>query len=44
MIVIEVIPYRTFKEKIKLVKEHLGQGKIEVYKSYIYIEREEKND
>lgn len=39
MIVVEAIPYRSFKEKIKIVKSNLGKGKIEVHKTIIYIER-----
>lgn len=43
VIVIEVIPYSTFKEKIRLVKAYSGQGKIEIFDSYVYIEKIERN-
>lgn len=43
MRVIEAIPYNNFKQKIRLVKENLGKGKIEVHKSIILIERFEVN-
>ena len=39
MLTIEVIPYSTFKERIRIVKNHLGKGCITVEKGYIYIER-----
>lgn len=42
MKVIEVIPYRTFKEKLRIVKEHEGRGRIEIHSNYIYVERIEK--
>lgn len=40
MITVEVIPYRTFRERIRIVKELLQQENtfIEVYKNYIYVE------
>lgn len=40
--VIEVIPFRSFKEKIKIVQQHEGKGKIEIYDNIVYIERTEK--
>ncbi|MZK54125.1 hypothetical protein [Clostridium beijerinckii] len=42
MIVIEVIPFKTFKERLQLVKEYERKGKIEVYSDYVYIEMHEK--
>ena len=39
MISVEVIPYKTFREGIKIVKELDGKGKIIIYSNYIYIER-----
>ena len=42
MRVIEVIPYRTFKDKLNITKEYDGKVKIEVFKDTIYIERTEK--
>lgn len=36
MIKIIIIPYRTFKERIKLVSKYLGQGfKVEVEEDYL---------
>ena len=42
MKVIEVIPYRSFREKIRIVKTVEGKAKIEIHKDYIYVERTEK--
>lgn len=44
MEVIEVIPYKSFKERLKLMKNIIGKGKIIVYDSYIYFERIEGNE
>lgn len=41
MVTVEVIPYKTFKEKIKLTKEltkALKPKVIQIYNTYIYIE------
>ncbi|MCM8710526.1 hypothetical protein M2651_05735 [Clostridium sp. SYSU_GA19001] len=41
MIVIEVIPYKDFKERIRVIKELLKKKEkitIEVYENYIYVE------
>jgi len=38
MRIIEAIPYRTFKEKVSIVKSYRGKAKIEIYSSYIYVE------
>ncbi|MDF2878612.1 MAG: hypothetical protein K0S30_1708 [Clostridia bacterium] len=37
MLVIEVIPYRSFKEKIRLTKLY-KKAKVIIYKTYIYVE------
>ena len=37
--VVEVIPYRSFKQKIQLVKRYIGKAKAEIYDTYIYVER-----
>jgi hypothetical protein len=42
MIVIEVIPFKTFKERLRLVKEYERRGKVEVYTDYVYVEMREK--
>lgn len=42
LVIIEIIPYKTFKEKIRIVKAYDGKAFIEVTKGYIYIERYEK--
>lgn len=37
MNVVECIPYRTFKERIRIVKEELRKGRyIEVWDNYVY--------
>ena len=41
MIVVEVIPYCSFQEKIKITKENDGKSRIEVFEDYIYVERRE---
>lgn len=41
MKVIEAIPYNNFKQKIRIVKENLGKGKIEIHNNIVYIERYE---
>lgn len=37
--VVELIPYSTFKERLRIVKEHIGTGYVEVFDDFIYIER-----
>lgn len=39
--VVELIPYSTFKERLKIVKEYDKKAKIEILEDYIYIERTE---
>ena len=39
--VVELIPYSTFKERLKIVKEYDKKAKIEIFENYIYIERTE---
>lgn len=39
MLIIEVIPYKTFRERLQVTKEYDGRGKIIIYDQYIYIER-----
>lgn len=39
MVVVEVIPYKTFRERLQVTKEYDGRGKIIIYDHYIYIER-----
>lgn len=41
MIVVQVIPYKTFKERLQLVKKYEGKAKIIIYDQYIYIEMKE---
>ena len=38
MMVVQVIPYKTFEERLKLVKQYEGTAKIIIYDQYIYIE------
>ena len=39
MVVVEAIPFSTFKEKIAITKQFYGKAKIEIHKGYVYIER-----
>lgn len=39
--VVQVIPYKTFKERLKLVKQYEGAAKIIIYDQYIYVEMKE---
>lgn len=35
--VAEAIPYRTFKEMIKIIKQELNKGRyVEIWKGYVY--------
>jgi hypothetical protein len=36
------IPYRTFKEKITIVKQYIGVGKVEILKDIVYVELKNK--
>lgn len=38
MKVIKVIPYKTFKERIRIVKENSKSNKVEIFKEFIYVE------
>lgn len=38
-IIVEVIPFKTFKEKIAITKQFYGKAKMEIHKGYVYIER-----
>lgn len=40
--IVEVIRYKTFKERLQLVKEYTGRAYIEVCNGYLYIERVEE--
>ena len=42
MLVIEMIPYNSFREKLKITKENDGKARIEVFEDYIYVERREE--
>lgn len=39
LITVEYIPYKTFKDKIKITKENLGKAKIEIYENHVYQEK-----
>lgn len=39
MLVVEVIPFRSFKERLQLVKRYIGKAQIIIYDTYVYIER-----
>lgn len=40
MTVIFGIPYKSFKDRLKITKEYIGKAKIEVMKEIVYIEFE----
>jgi hypothetical protein len=42
--VVELIPYSTFKERLKIIKEYDRKAKIEIFEDYIYIERTEVSE
>lgn len=42
MQVVEVIFFKSFKERLQLMKRYIGKAYVEVYKDYIYIERMEE--
>lgn len=40
--VIEIIPFRDFKEKINITKEHLKGARVEIIDDeFVYVEKEE---
>ena len=39
-IIVEVIPFRTFREKIAITKQFYGKAKMEIFKDFVYIERQ----
>lgn len=39
--VVELIPYSTFKERLKIIKQYDKKAKISIFEEYIYIERTE---
>ena len=42
VVVAEYIPYRTFREKIRIVRENLDQGRyVEDWDTGIYVQKEE---
>lgn len=43
-VIVEAIPFNSFKERIKLTKELIGKAKIEIYDRYIYIEKIERDE
>jgi len=38
MITIVIIPFKSFKERIRIMKKISAEAKIEVFKNYLYIE------
>ena len=42
-LVIEAIPFSSFKEKLRIIKRIEGKGKVIVYKNYVYYERLEND-
>lgn len=39
LVTVEVIPYKDFKEKIRIVALYAGKAKVQVYDNYVYVER-----
>ena len=39
--VVELVPYSTFKERLKIIKQYDKKAKISIFEEYIYIERTE---
>ena len=39
--VVELVPYSTFKERLKIIKQYDKKAKIEILENYIYVERTE---
>lgn len=37
--VVELIPYSTFKERLKIIKQFDQKARIEIFEEYIYVER-----
>ena len=37
--IVEVIPYSTFKERVSIVNKYIGQAKIEVTDEYVCVTR-----
>jgi len=35
--IVKVIPYKTFKQRIRIVKQHIGKARIEVCDRYIIV-------
>lgn len=45
LVVIEIIPFRNFKEKIRLTKEHSNSNnKVEIIKNCVVVTREVKSN
>jgi hypothetical protein len=44
LVVVEVIPYRKFRERIRIVREVLKERPrvVEIHSKFVYIEREER--
>ena len=42
--VVELIPYSTFKERLKIIKQFDKKAKIEIFEKHIYVERIEFNE
>ena len=42
--VVELIPYSTFKERLKIIKQFDKKAKIEIFDKHIYVERTEFNE
>ena len=42
--VVELIPYSTFKERLKIIKQYDQKAKVEIFENYIYVERTEVSE
>ena len=44
MKIIQVIPFKNFKERIRIVKENIRNSKVIVYKDFVYVETDVKKE
>jgi hypothetical protein len=41
---LKLYPYKTFKERLQLMKKYVGKSYIEIWSGYVYIERIETRE
>lgn len=39
MQIVEVVPFRSFRERLQLVKQFIGKGTIIIFDTFIYFEK-----